>query len=76
VNTPVEAIAALRKAVEQKLCWLLARPENVDLKAVQEVQKCLELVGRLEAAHGARTEDRPKALSEDNLQAIRAALGA
>jgi hypothetical protein len=26
------------------------RPENVDLRAVQEVQKCLALVGQLEAA--------------------------
>ena len=77
VNTPAEAIAALRKAVERKLALLLARPADVDFKAVQEVQKCLELVGRLEAAQGAGAEkDKPKALTEENLQAIRAALGA
>jgi hypothetical protein len=77
ISTPGEALAALRKAVEQKLCLLLSRPENVDLRAVQEVQKCLALVGQLEAAQGVGAEkDKPKALSEENLQAIRAALGA
>ncbi|MDR2055649.1 MAG: hypothetical protein LBQ10_07265 [Desulfovibrio sp.] len=77
ISTPAEAVAALRKAVEGKLALLVTRPENVDLRAVQEVQKCLALVGQLEAAHGGGAEkDRPKALSEENLQAIRAALGA
>ena len=77
VNTPAEAVAALRKAIENKLALLLSRPENVDLKAVQEVQKCLALVGQLEAAYGGGAEkDKPKALTEENLQAIRAALGA
>ncbi|MDR1660141.1 MAG: hypothetical protein LBR94_07355 [Desulfovibrio sp.] len=76
VNTPGEAIAALRKAVESKLALLLARPEDVNLRAVQEVQKCLALVGQLEAAHGGGAEkDRPKALSDENLRAIRAVLG-
>ena len=50
INTPADAIAALRRAVEQKLAALLTRPEAVDLKAVQEVQKCLALVGDMEAA--------------------------
>ena len=49
ITTPTEAVAALRRAIEQKLGLLLARPEEVDLKAVQEVQKCLALVGQLEA---------------------------
>ena len=53
VNTSAEAIAVLRKAVEGKLSLLLTRPENVDLRAVQEVQKCLALVGQLETAQSA-----------------------
>jgi hypothetical protein len=76
ISTPGEAIAALRKAVEGKLALLLSRPENLDLRAVQEVQKCLALVGQLEAAYGGGAEkDKPKALSEENLQALRAVLG-
>lgn len=77
IQTPADAVAALRRAVEQKLGQLLTRPENVDLRAVQEVQKCLALVGQLEAAHSAKTAAAaPKALSDENLQAIRAVLGA
>jgi transposase-like protein len=76
INTPGEAAGALRRAIEQKLGWLLARPENVDLKAVQEVQKCLALAGQLEASCGGAEKDKPKALSDENLQAIRAVLGA
>lgn len=50
IETPTDAVAALRKAVEQKLTLLLTRPEAVDLKAVQEVQKCLALLGDMEKA--------------------------
>lgn len=50
INSPADAVAALRKAVEQKLALLLTRPESVDLRAVQDVQKCLALVSQLEAA--------------------------
>jgi transposase-like protein len=53
VKTPAEATAALRKAVEGKLGMLLTQPGNVNLKAVQEVQKCLELIGRLEESRTA-----------------------
>jgi uncharacterized protein YjcR len=76
VNTSAEAVAALRKAIESKLALLLTRPENVDLRAVQEVQKCLALVSQLETAYaGGEEKDKPRALSEENLQALRAVLG-
>ena len=76
VSTPGEAVAALRKAVEGKLALLLTRTENVDLRAAREVRDCLALVGQLEAAYGGGAEkDKPKALSEENLRALRAVLG-
>lgn len=49
INTPADAIAALKKGVEQKLSLLLQRPENVDLRAIQEVEKCFALIKQLEA---------------------------
>ncbi|WP_027188219.1 hypothetical protein [Desulfovibrio cuneatus] len=49
INTPAEAIAALRSGVEQKLAMLLTRPENIDLRGVQEVQKCLALIADMES---------------------------
>jgi len=77
VNTPGEAIAALRRAVEQKLAMLLTRPENVDLRAVQEVQKCLALVGQLEAAQAVATPDSTGAergLPADFVETMRQAM--
>lgn len=69
INTPAEAIAALRRAVEQKLSLLLTRPENVDLRAVQEVQKCLALVGQLEAARAQSVAALESAGAEGGLAA-------
>jgi transposase-like protein len=57
ITTHTEAIAALRRAIEQKLGWLLTRPADVDLHAVQGVQKCLALIGQLEAAQAAATPE-------------------
>jgi hypothetical protein len=77
VNTPAEAIAALRKAVEGKLALLLARPEDVNLRAVQEVQKCLALVGQLEAAQNAAQPESTGAeggLPADFVEQIRRAM--
>jgi hypothetical protein len=77
VNTPAEALAALRKAVEQKLCLLLSRPENVDLRAVQEIQKCLALVGQLEAAQAAAQPESATAeggLTADLTEQVRRAM--
>jgi len=77
ITTPTEAIAALRRAVEQKLGWLLARPQNVDLHAVQGVQKCLALVAQLEAAQATAAPESANAergLPADFVDQIRRAL--
>lgn len=39
-----QAVGVLKQVIENKLSWLLSRPENVDLKAIQEVQKCMALL--------------------------------
>lgn len=50
IETPADAITALRRAVEQKLTALLTRPEAVDLRAVQDVQKSLALIADMQSA--------------------------
>lgn len=50
IRTPADAVAALRTVVERRLHMLLARPESVDLRALQEVQRCLALLGEMERA--------------------------
>ena len=50
IRTRADAVAAVRTAVERRLHMLLARPESVDLRALQEVQRCLALIGDMERA--------------------------
>ena len=76
IDSPVAAVLALRKAIEQKLTLLLTRPEAVDLKAVQEIQKCLALLGDMEKA--VPQDDAPKesnkGITEDLRERLAAAL--
>lgn len=72
INTPSDAIAALKKAIESKLAGLLARPENVDLRTVQDVQKCLALVSQLEAKE---VSTKPTGgISADMVESIKTAM--
>ena len=71
IKSPADAIAALRKAVEQKLTGLLTRSEVVDLKAVQEVQKCLALIAEMESALPKGDAVASAGLSADTIDAIK-----
>ena len=73
IETPADAIIALRRAIEQRLAMLLSRPENVNYRAVQEVQKCLSLVGQLEASQP-ETENGEAGLSANLVERIIAAM--
>jgi uncharacterized protein YjcR len=50
IETPADAVAALKQAIERHLAALLTRPAAVNLKAFQEVQKCLALLQSMQAA--------------------------
>ncbi len=47
INTPEDAAAALKEAVEARLAGLLADPGSVDLKAIKDVKEALELIRQL-----------------------------
>lgn len=57
IDTPAAAVAALRKAIELRLNMLLTRPEGVNLKAVQEIQKCALLADEMQKALPADTAE-------------------
>jgi len=57
IRTKEEAVAALEEAVELKLNKLLQSPEGTDFKAVQDVQKAMELVVELKGALGKQRDD-------------------
>jgi len=50
IRTPADAIAALKTAVEQRLAYVLARPELDVFAEAQKVTKTLGLISQLEAA--------------------------
>lgn len=76
IATQADAVAALREAVRNKVGMALSDPEKINAATVQDVKRCLELLGELEARLPKETEEtRNKALSPENAQAIREILG-
>lgn len=53
IKTPAEAAAALKKAVEARLAYILTRQDVDILHETQKVSKTLQLIGQLEAAQAA-----------------------
>lgn len=73
-----DAIAALRDAVEEKINRALGDPGAISSASVQDIKRCLELVGELEAGlpkESEAEESRKRGLSGDMAQSIYRALG-
>ncbi|WP_446424075.1 hypothetical protein [Mailhella sp.] len=73
-----DAVAALRRAVEQKLGLALADPAKITTATVQDVKRCLDLVVELEAGlpkENEAEESKKRGLSQDTAQSIYKALG-
>ena len=63
-------------AVANKVGMALSDPGKINAATVQDVKRCLELLGELEARlPKEKEESRDKALSPENAQAIREILG-
>lgn len=76
IATQADAVAALREAVRNKVGMALSDPGKINAATVQDVKRCLELLGELEARlPKEKEESREKALSPENAQAIREILG-
>ena len=76
IATQADAVAALREAVRNKVGMALSDPGKINAATVQDVERCLELLGELEARlPKEKEESRDKALSPENAQAIREILG-
>lgn len=76
IATQADAVSALREAVRNKVGMALSDPEKISAATVQDVKRCLELLGELEARlPKEKEESRDKALSPENAQAIREILG-
>lgn len=76
IATQADAVAALREAMRNKVGMALSDPGKINAATVQDVKRCLELLGELEARlPKEKEESRDKALSPENAQAIREILG-
>lgn len=78
IATRAEAVLALRQAVENKVGLALADPEKINAATIQDISRCLDLLGDLEATlpKEAEAEDsRKRGLSGDMAQSIYRALG-
>lgn len=76
IATQADAVAALREAVRNKVGMALSDPGKINAATVQDVKRCLELLGKLEARLPKEKEEScDKALSPENAQAIREILG-
>lgn len=77
IRTREDAVLAVREAIERRLQQLVGMPDLVDLRSLQDVQRCLDLLETLErsVAPGAEAENASKVLPADVTQALREALG-
>ena len=76
IATQADAVSALREAMRNKVGMALSDPGKINAATVQDVKRCLELLGELEARlPKEKEESRDKALSPENAQAIREILG-
>lgn len=78
VESRADAISALREAVEMKLGAALADPDKITTATVQDIKRCLDLVGELEMSlpkEDAAEEEKKKGMSENMAESISRALG-
>lgn len=78
ISTRADAVAALKQAVEGKLGMALADPSKITAATVQDIKRCLDLLGELEAGlprDDAGEQERRRGLSSDMAQHICKAIG-
>lgn len=77
IRTREDAVLAVREAIERRLQQLVGMPDLVDLRSLQDVQRCLGLLETLErsVAPGAEAESASKAPPADVIKAMCEALG-
>lgn len=51
IHTPQDAVEALEEAIQNKLNVMLTRPEAINLSAIKDMKKAMELVEDLKAKH-------------------------
>ena len=72
IGTPQDAVCALEDAVERRLNIMLSQPDSVTMKAVQEMEKALALIGKLKLQYKAADDvSQKKNVDPETLKKIR-----
>lgn len=75
INTQADAHAALKEAIEIKLGRMLASPEDLDLKAVKEIKKALDLLADMGTGDDTEAAGKRKGISKAALDEVQKLLG-
>ena len=70
INTPQDAVAALKEAVERKLNAMLASPDSINMRSVQETEKALALIEKMQTKYRTETAKKETATDEDKKRLI------
>lgn len=72
IKSAKDAVIILREVIQSKLGRLLTSPEEVDFKALGDIQKALKLLSEMEAAHNVdQQEEQTKGMTADLATKIR-----
>jgi hypothetical protein len=75
IKTPQEAVLALQDAIERKLNILLAQPDSVSLKSVNELKKSMDMLDQMKAKSVPKDEsDKRKGISKPTVDDMKARL--
>ncbi len=71
IRTPGEAVDALQEVIEKKLNMLLAVPDTVSLKGIQELEKALGMIAKMREKYAPGKTGKKTQLAPETLDAIR-----
>lgn len=76
IQTPADAVDAIRKALEIRVNRMLAAPETVDLAALKRLKESFDYLEKMEAkAKPAEADGKPRGITEDTRDRIRKEFG-
>ncbi len=58
IKTPAEAVDALQEAIERKINVMLANPDTISLRPLQEMEKALAMIEKMRTAYAPEKEGK------------------
>lgn len=71
INTPADAVAAIREAIEIKVNGMLTRPDQIDLKALKNLKDAMALWEQMETKYNPADKAADAGISAETIERIR-----